>query len=88
MIDTIQIINKKVALAQIRFNTESDGCSFCWRLILDEEEIIVDAVDIRAPTFTSKDWVEPIQKFKHHISVVNCVIHIDQQGKAIITSHE
>ena len=85
MIDTIQIIDKKVALAQIRFNTKSDGCSFCWRLILDGEEIIVDAVDIRAPVFTSKDWIEPIQKFKHHISVVNCMIHIDQLGKAIVT---
>ena len=88
MIDTLQIIDKKVALAQIRFNTESDGSSFCWRLILDGEEIIVDSVDIRARVFTSKDWIEPIQKFKHHISVSDCSVSIDASGNAIVTSSE
>lgn len=85
IIDLIQTINKQVALAQVRFNTESDGNTFCWRLILDDEEIIVESVDIQAPVFTSKDWVEAIQKYKHHISVKNCNVHVDSLGHAFIT---
>ena len=66
-------MNKKVALARIRYNTESNGQDQCWRLVLDGEEILVEAVHINAPTFTSRDWIEPVNKFKHHISVQNCL---------------
>jgi hypothetical protein len=85
MLTEINTFTKKVALARIRFNTDSDGCHSCWRLILDGEEIIVESVDIRAPVFTSKDWIEPIQKYKHHISVANCAVHINAAGDAFIT---
>ncbi|MES2063672.1 MAG: hypothetical protein V4456_17215 [Bacteroidota bacterium] len=77
---------KEVALAQIRFNTESNGQDLCWRLMLDGEEIIVESVNIEAPVFTSRDWIESINKFKHHISVKNCCVQIDTAGNALITS--
>nr|WP_157535866.1 hypothetical protein [Mucilaginibacter sp. L294] len=76
---------KEVALAQIRFNTESDGHNLCWRLMLDGEETIVESVNIQAPVFTSRDWIEPINKFKHHISVKNCCVQIDTALNALIT---
>jgi hypothetical protein len=79
-------MNKQVALAQIRFNTESNGQDLCWRLVLDGEEILVDSVNIHAPVFTSRDWIEPISKFKHHISVADCHVHIDETGTALITA--
>lgn len=81
-------MNKQVTLAQIRFNTESNGRDKCWRLVLDGEEILVDAVNIHAPVFTSKDWIEPISKFKHHISVADCNVYIDDAGIALITGTE
>lgn len=79
-------MNKQVALAQIRFNTESNGRDLCWRLVLDGEEVLVDSVNIHAPVFTSRDWIEPINKFKHHISVADCRVDIDEAGAALITA--
>lgn len=79
-------MNKKVAVARIRYNTESNGEDLCWRLVLDGEEILVEAVHIDAPTFTSRDWVGPVNKFKHHISVQNCRVDITEDGVALITS--
>ncbi len=78
-------MNKKVAVARIRYNTESNGEDLCWRLVLDGEEILVESVHINAPTFTSRDWIEPVNKFKHHISVQNCQVAIDDDGVALIT---
>jgi len=79
-------MNIQVNLAQIRFNTESNGHDKCWRLVLDGEEILVESVNILAPVFTSRDWIEPIGKFKHHISVADCRVHIDETGAALITA--
>ncbi|GAA3977072.1 hypothetical protein [Mucilaginibacter dorajii] len=81
-------MNKQVNLAQIRYNTDSNGCDQCWRLVLDGEEILVEAVNIQAPVFTSRDWIEAISKFKHHISVERCHIHVDEAGVALITAGE
>jgi hypothetical protein len=78
-------MNKKVAVAHIRYNTESNGLDKCWRLVLDGEEILVESIHINAPTFTSRDWIEPVHKFKHHISVENCQVAIDDEGIALIT---
>jgi hypothetical protein len=78
-------MNKQVNLAQIRYNTESNGQEQCWRLVLDGEEVLVESVQIHAPVFTSRDWIEPISKFKHHISVRDCRVYIDEQGDAVIT---
>jgi hypothetical protein len=79
-------MNKQVSLAQIRYNTDSNGQDQCWRLVLDGEEILVESVQIHAPVFTSRDWIEPISKFKHHISVHNCCVRIDEKGVALITN--
>jgi hypothetical protein len=79
-------MNIQVNLAQIRFNTESNGHDNCWRLELDGQEVLVESVNIQAPVFTSRDWIEPIGKFKHHISVADCRVHIDEAGAALITA--
>ena len=79
-------MNIQVNLAQIRFNTESNGHDKCWRLVLDGREVLVESVNIQAPVFTSRDWIEPIGKFKHHISVADCRVHIDEAGAALITA--
>jgi hypothetical protein len=81
-------MNKKVGVAQIRYNTDSNGQDQCWRLVLDGEEIIVESVQIHAPVFTSRDWIEPIGKFKHHISVHDCFVKINEDGTALITDLE
>jgi len=78
-------MNKQVSLANIRYNTDSNGEDQCWRLVLDGEEILVDTVHIHAPVFTSRDWIEPIGRFKHHISVRDCNVRIDAEGTALIT---
>jgi hypothetical protein len=75
----------KVQLAHIRYNTNSDGQNQCWRLVLDGEEILVESVQIDAPVFTSKDWIAPIGQFKHHISVKDCEVAINETGDALIT---
>ena len=78
-------MHRKVQLAHIRYNTNSDGQNQCWRLVLDGEEILVESVQIEAPVFTSRDWIEPICQFKHHISVRDCEVSIDETGIALIT---
>jgi hypothetical protein len=78
-------MNKQVNLAQIRYNTESNGQEQCWRLVLDGEEVLVESVQINVPVFTSRDWIEHASKFKHHISVRDCRVSIDEQGDAVIT---
>jgi hypothetical protein len=52
--------------------------------VLDGEEILVESVQIEAPVFTSKDWIEPIGQFKHHISVRDCAVIIGEAGDALI----
>jgi hypothetical protein len=81
-------MNKQISVAQIRYNTDSNGQDQCWRLVLDGEEILVESVQIHAPVFTSRDWIEPIAKFKHHISVQNCYVCINDDGSALITAQE
>ncbi len=81
-------MTRQVAIARIRFNTESDGQNFCWRLVLDGEEVIVESINIQAPVFTSRDWIAAIKAFKHHISVSNCIVQIDRDGNALITEIE
>jgi len=80
------MINRPVDLAMIRYNTDSNGEDMCWRLVLDGEEILVESVQINAPVFTSRDWIETTRRFKHHISVKQCLVNIDDQGVAMITA--
>jgi len=75
-------------LVQIRYNTQSDGAHLCWRLILDGSEHLVNNVTVEAPCCTTKDWLETQQVFKHHITINNCKVVINEDGTAIITSAE
>jgi hypothetical protein len=78
-------MHQQVSLAHIRYNTDSNGQDLCWRLVLDGQEVLVESVQIHAPVFTSRDWIEPISQFKHHISVRDCLVHIGEAGNAVIT---
>jgi hypothetical protein len=76
---------QQIDLAQIRYNTDSNGTDLCWRLVLDGKEILVESVHIQGTVFTSRDWIEPLGKFKHHISVKDCVVDINEAGEAFIS---
>jgi hypothetical protein len=69
-------MRKQASLVQIRYNTESDGTSMCWRLLVDGEEILVHGVEINKSCRTTTDWLEDKQCYKHHISVLDCIVTI------------
>lgn len=62
---------------QIRYNTESDGKTLCWRLLIDGKEQVVNGISVNKPCQTSTDWLEDKQTFKHHITVTDCTVSID-----------
>jgi len=69
---------------QVRYNTLSDGEHLCWRLILDGTEHLVNSINVQVPCFTSRDWLEEKGEFKHHISMCNCTVQVDEQGNATV----
>lgn len=81
-------LDKPAALVQIRYNTESDGKNKAWRMIVDGHELLVNGIDIQAPSRTSADWMQDKQVFKHHITVVDCRVQINENGDAIISSRQ
>lgn len=68
----------KASLVQIRYNTESDGQRLCWRLLIDGREELVNGIQINKPCWTTTDWLEDKQTYKHHISVKDCKVSIDE----------
>jgi hypothetical protein len=62
---------------RIRYNTESDGKQLLWRLLLDGAEHLVNSVKIETPCQTTTDWLEDKQCYKHHVSVYDCEVYID-----------
>ena len=69
----------------LRYNTESDGKVLLWRLLIDGEEHLVNSIQVNAPCFTCTDWLEDKQVFKHHITVADCTVQIDEERKAVIS---
>lgn len=55
---------------------------------MDGTEVLVESVHIQGAVFTSRDWLEPLGTFKHHISVENCTVSIDDKGQALIRTIE
>jgi uncharacterized membrane protein len=53
---------------QIRFNTSSISSEDKWRLIEDDNEILVSNVIVNGHTYTTKDWIKDIDDYKWHIS--------------------
>lgn len=78
-------VDRKAAIVQIRYNTESDGKNMAWRMILDGQELLVNTIDIQTPSHTSSDWLQDKQVVKHHITVLDCRVKIDEKGEAVIT---
>ncbi len=68
---------KDAAVIKIRYNTESDGKYLCWRLLVAGEEILVNSIEIKKGCITTTDWLEDKQCFKHHITVQDCTLIID-----------
>jgi uncharacterized membrane protein len=71
---------------QIRYNTQSKDDSTSWRLICDNEEILVEDVYIDAQTYTSKDWIEELKQHKYHISCTGNLLIKD--NVAFITTND
>ena len=71
-------------IARVRYNTESDGNQFLWRLVVDGEEHLVNSIRIEKPCTTTTDWLEDKQCFKHHVSVADCHVYIDDVTKDAI----
>ncbi|RYE23610.1 MAG: hypothetical protein EOP51_10020 [Sphingobacteriales bacterium] len=62
---------------KIRYNTESDGKHLVWRLLIGNEEHLMNHLTINCPCETTTDWLEDKQLTKHHITVRNCILHIE-----------
>lgn len=83
----MEILDSTASVVRIRYNTESDGKNKAWRLIVDGRELLVNGIDIQTHSHTSSDWLEDRQVFKHHITVLNCHVQIDETGNALITGN-
>jgi hypothetical protein len=70
----------------IRYNTESDGKTLCWRLLIDGQEKLVNGIEVEKSCKTSTDWLEDKQCFKHHISVADCSIAIHDETLIAVIS--
>jgi adenylylsulfate kinase len=69
---------KRIDTIKVRYNTESNGREKVWRLLVDGKELLVNEIHIRKPSVTSSDWLEEKQCMKHHITVRDCLLHIDE----------
>lgn len=81
----METVDRKAAIVQIRYNTESDGRNRAWRMIVDGQELLVNGIDIQTSSHTSSDWLQDKQVLKHHITVLDCRVKIDENGDAVIT---
>jgi adenylylsulfate kinase len=77
---------QRVDIVKVRYNTESNGKEKVWRLLVNGKELLVNEIDIRKPSSTSTDWMEEKQCLKHHITVKDCLLHIDEEtNKAVLS---
>lgn len=76
----------RVDTVKVRYNTESNGKEKVWRLLVNGEELLVDEIEIQKSSSTSSDWLEDKQCLKHHITVKDCLLHIDEEtNKAFLS---
>lgn len=66
---------KKYKVVSVRYNTNSDGETNCWRVICDGVEYQTNKVVINGRVDTTKDWMGKPLGFKHHITISNA--HVD-----------
>jgi uncharacterized membrane protein len=59
----------------VRYNTNSDGKTYCWRVVCDGVEYLTNKIDIEAPVTTSKDWMGENVGFKHHVTMQNACVN-------------
>ncbi len=52
----------------IRYNTKSTDDTNRWRLICDNQEILVSDIVITSNTKTTSVWVEELNEYKYHIT--------------------
>jgi hypothetical protein len=66
----------------IRFNTNAQGDENCWRILDGDQEILVDSIEIKTHSYTSKDYIENVG-LKYHIA---CEGHLQvENGVATIS---
>lgn len=73
---------------KIRYNTQSTDDSTNWRLICDEEEILVEDIYITSQTNTTKDWVEELKQHKYHIICTGHLIIKDNVAYIINNTYD
>lgn len=77
---------QRVDMVKVRYNTESNGKEKVWRMLVNDEELLVDEIEIQKPSSTSTDWLEEKKCLKHHITVKDCLLYIDKKtNKAILS---
>lgn len=77
---------------QIRYNTHSTEESNRWRLICDNQEILVSNIIINSKTYTTKDYIEGLGDKWHitcigELKVENNVAHINFNKDNAIARH-
>lgn len=81
----MELTEQKADVVLIRYNTDSDGKNRAWRMIVDGQELQVNSIEIQTSSRTSADWMQDKQVFKHHITVQNCRVQVNEKGDALIT---
>jgi hypothetical protein len=66
---------KKYKVVSVRYNTNSDDETNCWRVICDGVEYQTNKVVMNGKVDTTKDWMGNDVGFKHHITISNA--HVD-----------
>lgn len=53
---------------KIRYNNKATSDKDCWRVIADDEEILVEGISVHGSITTTKDFMKDINQFKYHIT--------------------
>jgi len=57
----------------IRYNTQSDGETNCWRVICDGIEYQTNKVVVKGELITTKDLIDGVG-FKHHVTIEDAIV--------------
>lgn len=64
----------KYKVVSLRYNTNSDGETNCWRVICDGVEYQTNKVVIKGKVDTTRDWMGYHVGFKHHVTIFNAYV--------------
>lgn len=78
-------MKKKYRVVCIRYNTNSDGFSNCWRVICDGHEYLTNKAIIRGEVLTTQDWIKDVG-FKHHVTIKDADVVFSEDFTLITNS--